>query len=82
MAFAQPTLFLLTPSDKRTAAHIAAAEGNVAAIRVLADNGADLTLEDRWGNTVQKEAERSNARQLLGYLKNKKKEGQSAGKVG
>ena len=58
--------------DKRTAAHIAAAEGNVAAIKVLADHGADLTLKDRWNNTVQYEAERSNARQLLDYLKTKK----------
>jgi ankyrin repeat protein len=54
--------------DKRTAAHIAAAEGNVAAIRVLAEHGADLTLQDRWGNTVQDEAKRSNARQLLAFL--------------
>mmetsp|Transcript_35225 Transcript_35225/g.76426 ORF Transcript_35225/g.76426 Transcript_35225/m.76426 type:complete len:788 (+) Transcript_35225:224-2587(+) len=58
--------------DKRTAAHIAAAEGNVAAIRLLADHGADLTLEDRWGNTVQQEAERSNTRQLVAYLKSRK----------
>jgi ankyrin repeat protein len=58
--------------DKRTAAHIAAAEGNVAAIKVLADHGADLTLEDRWENTVQHEAERSNARLLLAYLKDRK----------
>jgi len=54
--------------DKRTAAHIAAAEGNVAAIKVLADHGADLTLKDRWMNTVQDEARRSNARALLEYL--------------
>lgn len=55
--------------DKRTAAHIAAAEGNVAAIKVLAANGADLTLQDRWGNTVQMEAKRANARQLNAFLK-------------
>mmetsp|Transcript_441 Transcript_441/g.779 ORF Transcript_441/g.779 Transcript_441/m.779 type:complete len:169 (-) Transcript_441:21-527(-) len=55
--------------DKRTASHIAAAEGNVAAVKVLADFGADLTLQDRWGNSVQGEAERSNARKLLSYLK-------------
>jgi ankyrin repeat protein len=55
--------------DKRTAAHIAAAEGNVAAIKVLAEHGADLTLPDRWNNTVQEEAKRSNACQLLAYLK-------------
>ena len=50
--------------DKRTAAHIAAAEGNVAAIRILAKHGADLTLSDRWGNNVEGEARRSNAQQL------------------
>ena len=54
--------------DKRTAAHIAAAEGNVAAIKVLAEHGADLTLKDRWNNTVPHEAGRSNARQLLEFL--------------
>ena len=68
-------------SDKRTASHIAAAEGNVAAVKVLADFGADLTLEDRWGNSVQGEAERSNARKLLTYLKSvsKKKSGNTTG---
>ena len=45
--------------DKRTAAHIAAAEGNVAAIRILAANGADLSLQDRWNNTAGLEARRS-----------------------
>jgi len=57
--------------DKRTAAHIAAAEGNVAAIKVLAEHGADLTLPDRWKNTVQDEALRSNARQLIAFLKDR-----------
>ena len=65
--------------DKRTAAHIAAAEGNVAAIRVLAEHGADLTRKDRWKNTVQHEAERSNARSLLKFLKkNNQKKGNTA----
>jgi len=45
--------------DKRTAAHIAAAEGNVAAIRVLTSYGADLTLKDRWKNTAGIEAKRA-----------------------
>lgn len=43
--------------DKRTASHIAAAEGNAAAIRILAEHGADLSLADRWGNTVQQQDE-------------------------
>jgi ankyrin repeat protein len=54
--------------DKRTAAHIASAEGNVAALKVLVEFGADLTLPDRWGTTVDDEAERGNAGQLLEYL--------------
>ena len=54
--------------DKRTAVHIASAEGNVAAVRVLVEFGADLTLEDRWRNTVEDEAKRVNAGQLLEYL--------------
>jgi len=60
--------------DKRTASHIAAAEGNVAAIRILAEQGADLTLPDRWGNTVIDEARRSNARQLLVFLEGRSEE--------
>ncbi|KAL7540770.1 hypothetical protein ACHAXR_010362 [Thalassiosira sp. AJA248-18] len=58
--------------DKRTAAHIAAAEGNVAAIRVLAEQGANLSLPDRWGQTVEDEARRSNARQLMVFLEGRK----------
>jgi ankyrin repeat protein len=45
--------------DKRTAAHIAAAEGNAAALRTLSENGADLTLKDRWKQTAGHEAKRS-----------------------
>lgn len=54
--------------DKRTAAHIASAEGNVAALKVLMDHGADLRLEDRWRNTVYHEAKRSSAGQILTLL--------------
>lgn len=54
--------------DKRTAAHIAAAEGNLPAIKVLVEFGADLTLEDRWGNTIHDEAKRANAGKLAEYL--------------
>jgi len=54
--------------DKRTACHIAASEGNLAALRLLAEAGADLALEDRWGNTTRSEAERAKAGQILDYL--------------
>jgi hypothetical protein len=46
-----------------------AAEGNVAAIRVLSEHGADLTLEDRWKNKVKDEAQRCDAKPLLEFLK-------------
>jgi hypothetical protein len=62
--------------DKRTAAHIAAAEGNVAALKTLVEADADLTLKDRWGNTVDAEAKASKATHLTEYLKEHRK-GQS-----
>ena len=54
--------------DKWTASHIASAEGNVAAIRILSEHGADFTLQDRWGNTAKDEARRSTSRSLLAFL--------------
>jgi ankyrin repeat protein/CRP-like cAMP-binding protein len=55
--------------DGRTAGHIAASEGNVAALRVMVEFGADLKLKDRWKNTVFDDAKRVNAGQLLDFLK-------------
>lgn len=54
--------------DRRRAVHIAASEGNLAAVRVLAECGADLTVRDRWDNTIEDEAKRANAVRLLEYL--------------
>lgn len=54
--------------DKRTAAHIAASEGNITALRLLMEAGADLSLKDRWGNNVRSEAKMSNAGKVLEYL--------------
>ncbi|KAL7543823.1 hypothetical protein ACHAWF_007462 [Thalassiosira exigua] len=59
--------------DKRTASHIAASEGNVAAVRILVEAGADLSLEDRWGNTIRSEAERAKSGKVLEYLNSLKK---------
>eukprot|EP00562_Extubocellulus_spinifer_P022639 CAMPEP_0178627300 /NCGR_PEP_ID=MMETSP0698-20121128/8842_1 /TAXON_ID=265572 /ORGANISM="Extubocellulus spinifer, Strain CCMP396" /LENGTH=811 /DNA_ID=CAMNT_0020266529 /DNA_START=46 /DNA_END=2481 /DNA_ORIENTATION=+ len=59
--------------DKRTAAHIAAAEGNVAALKTLIEADADLTLKDRWGNTVDAEAKSSKATHVTEYLKEQRK---------
>lgn len=56
--------------DQRTAVHIAAAEGSVAALRVLVeDGGADLSVRDRWNNSVFDEARRAGSGQVLEYLK-------------
>jgi glutaminase len=57
-----------TDYDKRTAAHIAASEGNLGALKLLVEAGADLSLKDRWGNNVRSEAEMSNAGKVLEYL--------------
>ena len=54
--------------DERTASMIAAVEGNVAALKVLVEAGADLTLKDRWGNTIRSEAENAKSSQVLKYL--------------
>jgi CRP-like cAMP-binding protein len=54
--------------DKRTAAHVAAAEGNVIAFKALVEFGADLTVKDRWDNTVQNEAMKAHSPQLLKFL--------------
>eukprot|EP00804_Cyclotella_cryptica_P028611 CCRYP_020608-RA/>CCRYP_020608-RA protein AED:0.26 eAED:0.17 QI:0/-1/0/1/-1/1/1/0/154 len=57
--------------DKRTASHIAAAEGNVAAIRI-AERGADLSAADRWRNTVRDEAAMCNSHRLIEFLDGKR----------
>jgi len=54
--------------DKRTAAHIAAAEGNLSAFRILVKNGANLESLDRWGNTPRMEAERHESKKILNFL--------------
>lgn len=53
--------------DKRTAAHIASAEGNVGVLKVLYEHGADLTLADRWGRTVYDEAKQASGN-VMEYL--------------
>ncbi|KAK9901237.1 hypothetical protein WJX75_001780 [Coccomyxa subellipsoidea] len=55
--------------DKRTALHVAAAEGNLAAVRVLVEEGkADLAVADRWGATPLDEAMRVGSRAVMDYL--------------
>jgi ankyrin repeat protein len=68
--------------DRRTAVHIAAAEGNVAALKVLVEFGADLTVRDRWNNTIDDEAERANAGHVIEYLKTLKSSRQAHARTG
>lgn len=55
--------------DARTALHIAACEGNVTAVRVLVEYGANLSVKDRWNNSVFDEAKRSNSIKVMEYFK-------------
>jgi len=59
--------------DKRTAAHIAAAEGNTAAMKVLVEFGANLEVRDRWNNSLMDEANSVKAGNLIAYLKSLEK---------
>lgn len=52
-----------TDYDKRTASHIAAAEGNIVAIKLLKQYGADMNKKDRWNNTIYDEMKRSQLHQ-------------------
>lgn len=54
--------------DKRTAVHIAASEGNIAAFKLLVEYGSDISCKDRWGNTAKSEAERANSCAILKYI--------------
>jgi ankyrin repeat protein len=54
--------------DKRTAAHIAASEGNLPALKLLAEYGANLQVRDRWDNTPYDEAQRVQAQPVIEFL--------------
>jgi CRP-like cAMP-binding protein len=56
--------------DRRTAAHIAAAEGNLVAFKILVEFGCNLYAEDRWNNMIEDEAKKAlNGSKLLEFLK-------------
>ncbi|GLC57329.1 hypothetical protein PLESTB_001212500 [Pleodorina starrii] len=55
--------------DKRSALHIAGAEGNLAAVKLLVEEGgADPNFQDRWGNTALDEARLAGAKSVATYL--------------
>lgn len=58
--------------DKRRPIHIAAAEGSAAAVKLLVEFGADLSLKDRWGNTAEDEAKSVGAGQVLQVIESLK----------
>ncbi|GLC44798.1 hypothetical protein PLESTB_001212800 [Pleodorina starrii] len=58
--------------DKRSALHIAGAEGNLAAVKLLVEEGgADPNFQDRWGNTALDEARRVGATPVVAYLESR-----------
>eukprot|EP00277_Geminigera_cryophila_P000616 CAMPEP_0179421922 /NCGR_PEP_ID=MMETSP0799-20121207/10102_1 /TAXON_ID=46947 /ORGANISM="Geminigera cryophila, Strain CCMP2564" /LENGTH=893 /DNA_ID=CAMNT_0021195917 /DNA_START=41 /DNA_END=2722 /DNA_ORIENTATION=+ len=44
--------------DKRSALHLAAAEGHAAVVEFLVENGVAINVQDRWGGTALKDAQR------------------------
>eukprot|EP00798_Chlamydomonas_sp_ICE-L_P032551 gene32551-17268_t len=56
--------------DQRCALHVAAAEGNINAVRLLVEEGgATVDIEDRWGHNALVEAERAGARASVNHLR-------------
>ncbi|KAL3130260.1 hypothetical protein ABBQ38_008093 [Trebouxia sp. C0009 RCD-2024] len=56
--------------DQRTALHVAAAEANLPAIKLLCEEGkADVLKTDRWGATPLDEAAKLDATRCVAYLK-------------
>lgn len=57
--------------DKRTALHLAAAEGHLAIVEYIVNQGANLACKDRWNNTPYDDAKRHDHKQVAAYLKKK-----------
>eukprot|EP00906_Rhabdomonas_costata_P004480 RCo006610 len=55
--------------DRRTALHLAAAEGRMAVLAFLVEKQADVNIKDRWGNTPMDEALRGQHFAVAEYLK-------------
>ena len=54
--------------DKRTALHLAAAEGELAAVQYLVAHGHPLNVRDRWNATPLDEAHREGRETVVKYL--------------
>lgn len=55
-------------ADHRRAVHVAAMSGNLEALKLLVEFGADLTVHDIWGNTVLEDAKKSESEKVLHYV--------------
>jgi CRP-like cAMP-binding protein len=62
-----------TDYDKRAAVHIAAAEGNLIALKILVEFGADISMQDRWGSTAMDEGKRVKAQHVVDFLESQLK---------
>jgi len=60
----------LKDHNKRTALHIACAEGNFDAVKLLIKYGANPSLKDRFNNTPSDDALRGDHERIFDYLKN------------
>ena len=54
--------------DKRTALHLAAAEGQLDAVKYLVAHGHPLNVRDRWNATPLDEARREGQETIVKYL--------------
>jgi len=54
--------------DKRTALHLASAEGNLPLCKVLVDYKANVDVRDRWGETPIHSAQQAGQRSVIEYL--------------
>lgn len=61
--------------DMRTAAHLAAADGQLEVLKLLVEYGSSVhTVRDRWNNSVEDEARSHSREDILSYLQSLKKE--------
>jgi CRP-like cAMP-binding protein len=54
--------------DMRRPVHVAASEGNMSAFKILVNAGADLSVRDRWDNSVMEDAKRAKNGKFVEYL--------------
>jgi len=59
----------LSDYDRRTALHVAAAEGNLSTVQLLLSANADVAAADRWGHTPMDEAAANNLHDIMAALR-------------